>query len=1080
MACLIRELAAAVMMAAFVLLSAVGEARADEGPVDLTARYPTTLDQGDLDLNRARAWTFTADDIYALTGFQFRVGDALTIDIGAAYLGIGHGDDGAVWALVIPRDEATAARLTSAKNGEETVASVWLRFHPREIATLFPPATVRTAAWPSPPPPAAASGPATTQGSVGGDDIPARMQRIAAVKFHGSFHAGNRALIPERHQMTVDVDVRSGWRRFFVVDTAAGTAEYHTGFAKQAVKDPEPLTDASLAAQSFDLLWETFDQRYAMFGLRPEVDWNALREQYRPKALAARDQDEFARVCAEMLRPLRDLHVWVRVGERFVEVFNRPRTANANPAAYEALLGDMRPGGSGLRWARTKDAIGFVMIPGWSNGIIPRDFDAVLEEMRNTRGLIVDVRLNGGGSEPLAQQVAGRFADREIVYAYHQVREGPKHTDLSERQTRSFGPRGPWRYDRPVILLIGQKCMSSNESFVAMMGECPQVTTMGDRTCGSSGNPMMLDLPVGVTVSVPQWIDLLPDGNPLDERGVQPDVRFEPLPGAFEGTRDDLLAAALERLRQVPLPEKPIEGPAAASPGTPGVPGAAPPIEKLPARWAEDPNRPHVVEVAPAADAADVAPRAELRIRFDRPMDLRRLALDWRVGTYLSCGEVRYEAAENTFVIPVELEPNTLHRIAVNYVVGDQEPQGFKSREGVSAAPFIWQFRTSGPSAPADAQPPKPLLIDPPSGAEVAVVTRIRVQFDEAMDPGAYRLAVAPSPKGADSERPEVVPVVEYDAPQRQFTFVVLLPPARPHRLELRGLRSARGGAAKPIVLEYTTGDALLAAGQRAELEQAARAPELQAVLQGVQTMRRELQSLSETVTEVISVAGPAGFAQLRSYWAVFKWQAPRQFFGDVTPYMTSANRFCLGSDGERCWWHLDGPGGPKLVVGPFDAIAEKNVSLCSPFGDLDGDLVQAAAERCLEYRGLATVSERRCHRVRGWYARVRTSGRHVFSECRITDWYVDAETFRPLRVVVAAAPGCRAVLNFAYDRVNGPIPPAEFSPPVVEGLPPTGLEPLQEGCDRHFLTLRDGAGGNVGLRWGQRGAKKVMSSGLN
>lgn len=71
-------------------------------------------------------------------------------------------------------------------------------------------------------------------------------------------------------------------------------------------------------------------------------------------------------------------------------------------------------------------------------------------------------------------------------------------------------------------------------------------------------------------------------------------------------------------------------------------------------------------------------------------------------------------------------------------------------------------------------------------------------------------------------------------------------------------------------------------------------------------------------------------------------------------------------------------------------------------------------------------------------------------------------------------------VLSFAYDHVNEPIPPAEFSPPLVEGLPPTELEPLPEGCDRHFLTLRDGAGGNVGLRWGQRGAKKVMSSGLN
>jgi C-terminal processing protease CtpA/Prc len=102
--------------------------------------------------------------------------------------------------------------------------------------------------------------------------------------------------------------------------------------------------------------------------------------------------------------------------------------------------------------------------------------------------------------------------------------------------------------------------MSSNESFVAMMAAASQVTTMGDRTCGSSGNPRLLELPVGVTVSLPRWIDYLPDETPLDERGVQPQLPFVPGDGAFEGERDDLLQAALDRLRRVPLPEAPIEG----------------------------------------------------------------------------------------------------------------------------------------------------------------------------------------------------------------------------------------------------------------------------------------------------------------------------------------------------------------------------------------------------------------------------------------------------------------------------------------------------------------------------------------
>jgi C-terminal processing protease CtpA/Prc len=314
-----------------------------------------------------------------------------------------------------------------------------------------------------------------------------------------------------------------------------------------------PITE-EVARSSFDQLWDAYDRQYAMFVLRPEVSWNDLRDQYRPKALACETVDEFAEVCAEMLGHLRDLHIWVKIGKRSVPVFNRPRKTNANPWAYGSLIGEINESDRRLAWGQTKDKIGFIAIHEWSGEDLPDLFDKALEEMRDTRGLVIDVRSNGGGSEPLAQRVAGRFADREITYSYSQYRNGPKHTDLSEKNPRTVGPGTNWRYERPVILLIGERCMSSNESFVAMMAECPQVTTMGAHTCGSSGNPRMLELPVGVTVSLPRWIDLLPDGEPLDERGVQPDVPFDAEPEGLQGERDDVLAAALERLRQVPEP----------------------------------------------------------------------------------------------------------------------------------------------------------------------------------------------------------------------------------------------------------------------------------------------------------------------------------------------------------------------------------------------------------------------------------------------------------------------------------------------------------------------------------------------
>jgi hypothetical protein len=421
-------------------------------------------------------------------------------------------------------------------------------------------------------------------------------------------------------------------------------------------------------------MWEAFDRDYAMFAIRPEVDWAKLRQQYRPKALASKSTDEFAGVCADMLRNLRDLHVWLKIGDTHVPVFNRPRSANANKRAYQSILGQINQNGR-VAWAVTTNHIGCIAIFGWDDPQIPAQCGEALEHMRDTRGLIVDVRLNGGGSDIMAEQFAARFQEKVFVYAYDQRRNGPSHTDLTPKRERRIRPHGPWRYDRPVVLLIGQKCMSSDESFIGMMTGDPLVTTMGDHTCGSSGNPKMVNLPLDMTVSVPQWIDYLPDGTLLDERGFKPQIPFQPAPGAFEGERDDLLAAALARLSQAPLPGKPIEGPAFAA------------LQK-------DSRTPEIVRLDPPNRARDVSPAVtELRVTFNVPMDG---GMSWCGDgpTYPAspAGKDAYWTEDGkTCVLPVELKPGSEYELSLNC----PSYKNFQSAAGVPLSPVIYTFKTS-------------------------------------------------------------------------------------------------------------------------------------------------------------------------------------------------------------------------------------------------------------------------------------------------------------------------------------------------------------------------------------------------
>lgn len=188
-------------------LSLVAKAAAG---VDLLERYPTQLTAGDADPDHARAWNFDQGDIFRVSQFVFKVGETFKVEMGPADLAIGHSTDGAVWAVLIPRDGGT---LTSPVSGRgEAIGRVWLRFHPAQIDHLFPPDTVFT---------------------DGDTNMMVRARSIAGAKMMSSWQSGGKAMIPETKDLTVYADTKDGLYRFFVVDTQAQTADYIDAFNRR-------------------------------------------------------------------------------------------------------------------------------------------------------------------------------------------------------------------------------------------------------------------------------------------------------------------------------------------------------------------------------------------------------------------------------------------------------------------------------------------------------------------------------------------------------------------------------------------------------------------------------------------------------------------------------------------------------------------------------------------------------------------------------------------------------------------------------------------------------------------------------
>jgi hypothetical protein len=227
--------------------------------------------------------------------------------------------------------------------------------------------------------------------------------------------------------------------------------------------------------------------------------------------------------------------------------------------------------------------------------------DAAMAKFRETKGLVIDVRGNGGGSRaPLmrlfpyfvapgeapwvanvaacrlspgqkADEAEGLLSDRWLfpVTASRWSTEDRSTIDaVAKKLVPEWRPRAEefsaWHflmprradnpnayfYDRPVAILLDADCFSATDIFLAAFAGRPRVTLVGQTSAGGSGRAIAYKLPnSGFTVRLSSMVSFRRDGRLIDGRGIEPDVRAEPAPDDYVGRGDAMLDAALRKLR---------------------------------------------------------------------------------------------------------------------------------------------------------------------------------------------------------------------------------------------------------------------------------------------------------------------------------------------------------------------------------------------------------------------------------------------------------------------------------------------------------------------------------------------------
>jgi len=142
-----------------------------------------------------------------------------------------------------------------------------------------------------------------------------------------------------------------------------------------------------------------------------------------------------------------------------------------------------------VRWEIRKGGIGYVRINDLGSDATVAEFDAALERLKRTRGLIIDLRSTpSGGNTSVAEPIMGRLIERRMPYQ----RGAPVRGD---RWTREVSPRGDWTYKAPVVVLVGRWTASMGEGIAVGLDGMERATVVGTRMAGLNGAVFDLQLP---------------------------------------------------------------------------------------------------------------------------------------------------------------------------------------------------------------------------------------------------------------------------------------------------------------------------------------------------------------------------------------------------------------------------------------------------------------------------------------------------------------------------------------------------------------------------------------------------------
>ena len=299
---------------------------------------------------------------------------------------------------------------------------------------------------------------------------------------------------------------------------------------------------------------ETFDElhksvsRYSASIESRNIKWDSLGIEYRATISEEMTDQAYFETISELLQKFRDPHIWLLTPfESMYTIEHLGYEKNYNESITNTYLSDIEIHNTKITSAFINDSIGYLFCADFKGNekINNEIYTSVFSKFSDTKGLIIDLRINDGGSVYNAQNLLSKLSNQRILW----------HT-TQNRTLNGFDDKFEWFiepdpnifYPNKVVVLNGRFTVSAGERFSIGAKLLDNLTILGDTTANTQGSVMGREMLNGWKYTLTFEKCLAPNGINYAGMGIPPDEYID-----FDNSDlkniDSILEKAIELLK---------------------------------------------------------------------------------------------------------------------------------------------------------------------------------------------------------------------------------------------------------------------------------------------------------------------------------------------------------------------------------------------------------------------------------------------------------------------------------------------------------------------------------------------------